>query len=432
MAKMLVVADDLTGAADCGVACASHGLRTLVVLEEDDGEADADALAVDGNTRYLQRNEAAAETARLVRKYLRDQDTLLYKKLDSLLRGNVAVELAAALSVRRALSAGERIVAVLAPAFPANGRTTVNGQQLVRGKPLEEAALWQYERRAARSFLPGMLNEAHLRSAMVGLDVIRRGAILQNAMKTLAQKADVLVCDAETDEDLRAIAVASMALGRGTVWAGTAGLAHHLPPAAGLTSTPVSIAAEPLAAGPTLFVVGSGSSVSREQAEALASRSDAMTIRIAPEVLLGGKELPDWRAHERAIEEALRAGRDTLIMLAAGPGAPEPGIELRFESAKGPMLAAALAEIVRPFANTAGALVVTGGETARAVFQAWGIGRLRLVGEVEAGLPQAVAAGWTRPLPILTKAGAFGKPETFLRCQQFLRKLNRGGSGNNH
>ncbi|MDE3148011.1 MAG: four-carbon acid sugar kinase family protein [Acidobacteriota bacterium] len=419
MARMLVVADDLTGAADCGVACASHGLRTVVVFGDDDGDAQADVLSVDANTRHMKPEKATAETARHVQRYIRDEGTLLYKKIDSTLRGNVAAELAAALEARRALTAeGERIVAVLAPAFPANDRTTVKGRQLIHGKPLEETGLWQYERMTARSYIPEMLDEAHLRSALVGLDLIRSGGALQEVMKTLAREADVLVCDAETDEDLRAIADASMALGRGTVWAGSAGLAYHLPPAAGLTRASAAIAEEPLARGPSLFVVGSGSSISREQTEVLTSRSDVTTMKIAPDILLAGKESQKWRAHELALEEALRAGRDVVVL---------PGLEPRLQSAKGPLLAAALAEMARPFAETVGALVVTGGETARAVFQAWGICRLWLVGEVEAGLPYSVTAGWSRRLPVLTKAGAFGRPETLLHCRQFLRELDRGG-----
>ena len=73
------------------------------------------------------------------------------------------------------------------------------------------------------------------------------GDALRNAMKAAAQTADVLVCDAETDDDLRKIAEASMALGRGAVWAGSAGLARHLLPAAGLSRTPVYFA-DPAAA----------------------------------------------------------------------------------------------------------------------------------------------------------------------------------------
>ena len=63
MALMLVIADDLTGAADCGVACAGHGLHTMLVLGDcgDDVGAEAlantEALAVDGDTRRLAAND---------------------------------------------------------------------------------------------------------------------------------------------------------------------------------------------------------------------------------------------------------------------------------------------------------------------------------------------------------------------------------------
>ncbi len=71
MRELLVIADDLPGASDCGVACASHGLNTIVVLEDTAGEIDADVPSVDGNTRHLSRAKAAAETAKLVRRYIR-------------------------------------------------------------------------------------------------------------------------------------------------------------------------------------------------------------------------------------------------------------------------------------------------------------------------------------------------------------------------
>ena len=188
--------------------------------------------------------------------------------------------------------------AVLAPAFPATGRTTLNGRQHIYGKPLEESGPGRDERMPARSDIAGLLREAHLRPALLGLDLLRRelppggSGALRDAMKAMAQDADVLVCDAETGEDLRRIADASMVLGRGTVWAGSAGLASHLPPAAGLTHDSVNSQGRQLAAGPALFVVGSGSAISREQVEVLASRSDTIVLRIPPEVLMAGDQSP--------------------------------------------------------------------------------------------------------------------------------------------
>ena len=112
------------------------------------------------------------------------------------------------------------------------------------------------------------------------------------------------------------------------------------------------------------------------------------------------------------LERSLNAGKDVAV-------SPDQGV--RLESKMGPLTATGLASLVRPFACKVGALVATGGETARAVFEAWEIDRLRLMGEVEAGLPFSVTSGWRREMPVLTKAGGFGGPESLLRCRQFLR-----------
>lgn len=414
MIRILVLADDLTGAADCGLACAGCGLSTVVALD-DCRDCDADVLAIDANTRAGEPHEAAAAMERLIRAHAPGGDVSIYKKIDSTLRGNVAAEVKAVLAARRSLMGeSSRAVAVLAPAFPAAGRTTVGGRLLVKGTPLHETDLWRYERKSPPQSLAAMMGESGLRCALVELAAIR-GNRLRETMSGLAREADVLACDAETDEDLRAIADASMALGRGTVWVGSAGLACHLPQAAGLKREAARHPA-PLLPGPMLFVVGSGSSVSRRQARFLESRPDVISVRIAPGVLRGGEDLPEWRAHRAALERAFSAGVDVLMSV---------GAEESAEPEKDPLLVAALGEMVRPFSNAVGALVITGGETARSVFRAWGIRAMRVEGEVEPGLPYSTAAGWRRQLPVLTKAGGFGTPETLLHCREFLRSLSR-------
>ena len=99
---------------------------------------------------------------------------LLFKKVDSTLRGNVAAELAAALRTRRALiSPPARVGIVFAPAFPALGRTTVNGRQLVYGQPLRETELWSSERARPHAEIAQMLGEAGLTCAMIDLALVR-------------------------------------------------------------------------------------------------------------------------------------------------------------------------------------------------------------------------------------------------------------------
>jgi 4-hydroxythreonine-4-phosphate dehydrogenase len=164
-------------------------------------------------------------------------------------------------------------------------------------------------------------------------------------------------------------------------------------------------------------VVGSGSPTSREQAELLIAKSDTIDLGIPPEILLAGKQSLEWRQHQLKIQSALNERRDLVVLPEAGP---------QLDRSMGIMLAASLADLARPFAGAVGALVVTGGETARAVFDAWGISRLNVVGEVEPGLPFSLTSGWSREIPVLTKAGGFGSPETFLRCREFLSGLDSG------
>ena len=416
MIRILVLADDLTGAADCAVACASCGLSAVVAL--DDGrDSDAEVLAIDADTRASEPHEAASAMEELIRAYARSDDLLIYKKIDSTLRGNVAAELKAVLTAQNSLMGeGAHAVAVLAPAFPATGRTTVGARQLVNGLPLSKTDLWRHERNPPPESLIEMMREAGLRPALVELSAIRESNLREIVTK-FAREADVLVCDAETEEDLRAIAIASMTLGRGAIWVGSAGLASHLPRAAGLGR-----AEPPRPAlqwrGPTLFVVGSGSSVSRQQVRVLESRPDVISLRIAPGVLRGGENLPEWQADRAALERAFSAGVDVLLTL---------GADESIEAEQDPLLATAMGELLRPFSKSAGALVITGGETARAVFRAWEIRGMQILGEVEPGLPFSITAGWSRQLPVLTKAGGFGTPETLLNCREFLR-----ARGNTH
>jgi 4-hydroxythreonine-4-phosphate dehydrogenase len=82
-------------------------------------------------------------------------------------------------------------------------------------------------------------------------------------------------------------------------------------------------------------------------------------------------------------------------------------------------LAEAIAHRIEKTNQHIGALVLTGGETARAVLSRLGVAVLRVVGEVETGVPILVAEG-SRALMVITKAGDFGDRETLLRCRTRL------------
>ena len=407
MPKVLIIADDLTGAADCGVVFAECGMEAMVLLGRRDEDAAtpggwsrADVLAIDAGTRCLVPETAAETVARLVVGYdsLAAHSIRLFKKVDSTLRGNLAAELAAALKARRA-STSARVAILFAPAFPAHGRTTVNGRQRVHGHPLEETEFRPGANDGPRGKIAAMLGEAELSCELVELALVRSGAdALKNALLRIANEADVLICDAETDGDLEAIANAGMALGERTVWAGSAGLARYVPHAAGfardfgLHRLPIS-----KVNGPILFVVGSPAAASREQARALSAAPGVACFRVA-----------EQQPAAAAIARHLARGEDVLLQLDPSSVKDDQ------------LLIHWLADAIQSFAKYMGALFATGGETARAILDAWGIDRLRLVGEVEPGLPYSMTQDG---ILVLTKAGGFGMRDTMLRCRDFVHRL---------
>ena len=110
MAKMVAIADDLTGAADCAASSAARGCRAAVLLHSPDQRSEAhwpeaDILSIDANTRCLPAEKGFESITRLV--HLCDSQQrnnsayVLFKKIDSTLRGNVSAELSALLQARR-------------------------------------------------------------------------------------------------------------------------------------------------------------------------------------------------------------------------------------------------------------------------------------------------------------------------------------------
>lgn len=389
----LVIADDLSGAADCAIGFALHGAHAVVVLDEVPAEAlQADVVAADADSRRLAPPAAAA---RSVATWHQGEGPTrrLYKKIDSTLRGNWAAETAALVPL-----AG---LALVAPAFPATGRTTVAGRMLVNGRPLEGSDIWRLERLAGPADLCALLAAQGLRSALLPLDAIRSGsAALRARIEALAREGvQALACDAETEQDLAALAAASIDLTAPAFWVGSGGLARALAAQAPLTSN-TPLPPEPVGR-PVLTMVGSLSGVSGRQTACLRERSGMAALTVPPQVLRDGPAHARWAELQQAIAAPLQAGADLLLGI---------GRDDAFDPAEGPRLSTALAQLALPGFQHAGGLIATGGETARAMLAAAGIAALTLRREVEPGVP--LSSSPARPgLParrIVTKAGAFG------------------------
>jgi uncharacterized protein YgbK (DUF1537 family) len=165
--------------------------------------------------------------------------------------------------------------------------------------------------------------------------------------------------------------------------------------------------------------VGSLSAVTDRQCAVLRESASMAQLVVPPSVLRHGPSHDEWDALHARIGELLASGTDLLLRI---------GREQDLDPAEGALLAAALARLVGPdFART-GALIATGGETARAMLVEAGIDSLELLDELQAG----VAAGRPRQgrlhrPSIVTKAGAFGDDQALYAAWRRLRSSPEHG-----
>lgn len=400
----LIIADDLSGAADCAIGFAAHGARTVVTLDAAADVGGAQVVAADVDSRRMAPADAAA---RNLSAWLHGNgaDRRVYKKIDSTLRGNWAAETAALQPV-----AG---LAIVAPAFPATGRVTRDGRMFVNGQPLEDTDIWRLEGLTGTADMVALLDAQGVRTARISLYTLRTGmAAVQDQLKAwLGQGFQAVVCDAEAEQDLLALAQASLALDTPVFWVGSGGLARALAQAAPVANTGTA-AIPDYHTGPILTLVGSLSGVSGKQASYLVERAGIDSLVVPPQALREGAGHPDWNEAAQDIAECLAAGRDMLVSI---------GRDDAFDPAEGPQLSTSLAQLILPSFQHVGGLIATGGETARAMLAAAGIGALTLKREVEAGVPLSeTTTGPTRR--IATKAGAFGTEAALWLAWQAMRQ----------
>lgn len=405
--NLLIIADDLSGAADCAIGFASAGLPTVVTLDPSRDTGAAQVIAADTDSRRL-APEAAAQRALSTFKTLLKPGQRLYKKIDSTLRGNWAAEVAALQTL-----AG---LAIVAPAFPATGRTTLDGRVWVNGQPLESTDTWQLEHAGRCADIDGLLATAGLRTAPLTLEILRGDvqALAEQILAAAHTGVQALIVDAQTAQDLRILARVTLDLDQPLYWVGSGGLAREIAQLAGLSEA-ASEGPPPAAHAPILALVGSLSEVCQRQCELLKARADIDELIVPPEVLRQGVQHAQWANWQSDIGQVLEQRRDLLLRI---------GRDQAFDPAEGVHLSEQLAAMVAPHFGKLGGLVATGGETARAMLGAVGIGSLQLLAEVEAG----VAFG--RPVTsghcpgIVTKAGAFGTDHALYAAWLHLHGLS--------
>ncbi len=394
MRRYVIVADDLTGANDTGIQFLKAGCSSSVVLDPAALPGlEYGAAVVDTESRNVGAEEARTILERVIL-YLEPLkgSRIVYKKVDSTLRGNIGVEVGV---LRQNLTPS---LTVFTPAYPANGRTVRNGLCLLDGVPVAETEIGRDPRRPV---LSSSLAETVDPSGEQTVRSVSLEELRSESLPALArqEKGHILAFDVETPSDLRRIVagVTQVFSAEEILWVGSAGLAEAL-----------------VAPSPVLLVVGSLSGRSREQSRQVLEGGlvDLVSLDVAK---LNAE--PDAAVKE-ALDTALaltRRGRNVLLASVL----EERQIEVGRRTDAGIPIARALAEVAAQLVERMplSGLFVTGGEIAVHVLRALGGTGMELLDELEPGVPLVrLSGGRHGGLPMVTKAGGFGTEGVMVRA----------------
>lgn len=402
MTKLLVIADDFTGALDTGIQFAREGTKICVAIGAGDilaSRAEYPVIVIDTETRHLPHSEAYETVRRLVNEARAAGVEYIYKKTDSALRGCVGAELTAALDAWPDVPE-----LVFAPAFPKARRTTVGGTQYVDGVPVSESAFGRDPFEPVRhSYIPDIIAE----QSEVEVHLAAEAAP--------ARGRHITVCDAVSDADLEAVA-AKLAEKRCTLAAGCAGLAAHLGTVVGLPK------GEPQTQRRTesMFVIcGSLNPISEAQlirAEAAGFKRISLTMeQKTRENYLASEEGREWLA---SLKEACLSGAPVIVDGFGCTEAESPSMQDNGETVEElrSRVAQRLGEIMYAWFcfGLDHTLVTIGGDTLAGFMKKAGCSTLTPVCELSDGVVCSTLSLGGRELQMVSKSGGFGEENVLI------------------
>ena len=407
--KLGIVADDLTGAMDSSSYFASLGFSTVVVLDPN-YSCDAAILVTTTNSR-AEDPEVACEQVRRAMHGMAGR--VVYKKIDSTLRGNIGEELQV---IAEAIASEKTVVA---PAFPAVGRTTMDGVLLVNGVPVAETQFASDPISPVKeSSIPRLLEQSM--DCAVGRVSIEE---IESGPEALKQAIDdkpesTVVCDVTEPSHLNGIARAAALVEGRWLLCGSGGLARELHVLLAGVPGAGGIQPKKQPAGPALVVVGTRNQVAASQLNRAHNEVGIPVLHLETEKLnteeiLSGKPESVLKKADALIDK----GKGIAITSTFSQYVP--GLKQAMPAVMAEVVAGVLAS--HEFAG----LFLSGGDIALEVCRRMQVSAIQVNGEIEPGVPAGeLIGGRYQGKRVVTKAGGFGTEEALVKSITYLERGN--------
>lgn len=430
MVKLLILADDFTGALDTGVQFSGKGIRTQVVVSGHwvEPDSDCDVMVIDVETRHVPKEKAYEIVYDVCQQAVKYGIRWFYKKTDSALRGNVGSELQAAVDA----VSGKNIVFV--PAFPAMRRITVDGVHYIDGIPVKESVFGQdpfepvmYDR------VDELLRATGYKGGVIGVGKAERKLQAAEERKTQASeergqkaaeaaKQQLFLYDAEIDADLDEIAESVGKKSDIPILAGCAGFAAKLPE---LLKLPVKESDDVKLKENLVFLCGSVNPITKSQI-VYGEKMGIPRIHLKPEEKL---EISYWNQPEglEKIRQLAKDGMQHIIIdsndeeghndtmeYAAKKGYSIEDVRVRISETLGYLLKKLID------AGMEATYLITGGDTLIGFMKAIGVSELEPMNEIRPGCVLTSLNYQDKKHYVITKSGGFGQERLIEQLTRIL------------
>ncbi len=422
-----IIADDLTGADDTGLQFHIHGANTQILLNYDSEPYNmkgTQTWALSTETRNADP-ETAYHSVKEAAKFLIDKikPDYFFKKIDSTVRGNIAIEVLAMLEVL------EWDAAVIIPAFPSEGRVTIGGYHLLKGIPIERTEMARDPHSPIReSHLPSLLKSQldesyeHLVGS-IELKTVMKGAgpILKNLNDLIKAGKKLIVADAVSTTDIEQVVLAITKSDFNILPTGTAAVAQVLSDLWYSDLKPHDIN-KTIPELPKLVISGSATEITAKQIRRLEECDEfENTLFIQPDL----KSIISWNFEDLAERIINNLGQNNTVVVHTSDlitdfdGFSEELLEADLtKSSLSCLITDYLAELTKQVASKKEFILITlGGETSYKCCQAIGATQLQLIDEVVPAIALSLDhnAQW-----IVTKSGNLGGLNTLIDILKYF------------
>lgn len=410
MPHFVVLADDFTGATDAGIQLAENGISVRVMtgaIGRHLQECNCQAAVLDLETRHMSAKDAYGAVLSAARLAQSAGASILYKKTDSTLRGNIGSELKAALDAWRE----PRLL--FSPGYPAIGRIVRDMVCYVNGVPVHKSAFGQDQ-----------LNPVV--DSRIEKIIAQQAPLTVGKVESLPQ---VVVPDTVTEEDLDKAVKMGLSMGI-RIFAGSSGMLPYL---ARCAMTADSNHKEyPLPGAPLIILGSSLHPASLEQiARAKEAGAGVFSLNLEQKLSECPQMLPETAEMLREMRACISQKNMVILSSVTSREMLEKHNSLLADRKISPestakrisaLLAWMACQLMGYVPNAV--LAVFGGDTAAQVMREFRVEVTKPVCQLGEGIPYCTFTSHQTQYGLITKAGGFGPPDVIMKMRAFIDGAN--------